>query len=604
LSPASLPSACDGLHDLDVTIGFLVPAGVSVLLASLLVVRAARSLPRVPLVELAIVGVMLTTLLTFGFAEGGVEAPPGLLAASTIAWLVLLFTYPDGRFVPAWSVLVLAAGAAGILVSQLLADAASVLLASFAIAFGIGVIGQVWRYRRRSSILERQATKWVLVGLIPATTVFLGIGLVASTTSLGPGAMEEGWYLVLSTAAIWLVPWCASIGILVPERGRADPIVHGLVVACGSILVLAWTYFIAEPVVGPRAAAAVTAALVVPVWLGLRHLATRLVYGRDPAMALEALGESLEQSPQPADVAAVVAQTVVDGLAVPYAAVTLASGIRHAVGEIGGADVEQFPVAYAGERTATIDVAPRRGDLGLAPRDRAMLRRLAASSGAALHAAVTLQRLQAARESLVLAREEERRRLRRDLHDDLAPALVALGFRAASASTLLERDARRAREVVDELQTGISASVERVREIAYDLRPPVLDDLGLMAAIRDRLDSDVPGHPRVELRGDLDEAHVPAAVQLAALRIVQEAVANVRRHAGASTCRVELAEEDGYLVVRVADDGSGVAAGARRGVGSRSIEERAAELGGRLSLATGPGGTTVEARLPLVGTVP
>jgi signal transduction histidine kinase len=156
----------------------------------------------------------------------------------------------------------------------------------------------------------------------------------------------------------------------------------------------------------------------------------------------------------------------------------------------------------------------------------------------------------------------------------------------------------------DDLQAGVATAVERVREIAYDLRPPVLDDLGLMAALKDRIDAGAGGEPRVELRGDLDEARVPAAVQLAALRIVQEAVTNVRRHAAASTCRVDLVEEDGHLIVRIADDGRGMLPDARRGVGSRSIEERAAELGGKLSLATGPGGTTVEARIPLIGAAP
>jgi signal transduction histidine kinase len=599
-----LPWRCGERHDLSVTIGFLVPAAISVLVASLLVVRAARSMPRIPVVETSIVGVMLTTLLTIGFAETGGDPPGWLVASSAVAWLALLFTYPDGRVVPAWSAVALVGGVVGIVASQLVPGGDGILLVAFAAAFGAGVIGQVWRYRRRSSVLERQATKWVLVGLLPATAVFLGIGLVASTTSLGTGVMEQGWYLALSTAAIWLVPWCAGIGVLAPERGRADPIVHGLAVASGSILVLAWTYFVVEPLVGPRAAAGITAALVIPVWWGLRRAATRLVYGRDPAQALGALGASLEQSPQPADVAAVVARTVVDGLAVPYAAVTLASGIRHAVGEADGAAVERFPVTYAGEETASIDVAARRGELGLTSRDRAILRRLASSSGAALHAAVTLQRLQAARESLVLAREEERRRLRRDLHDDLAPAIVALGFRAASAAALLDRDPRAARSVFDALQAGITSAVDRVREIAYDLRPPVLDDLGLMAAIRDRLELADAAGPNVEVHGDVDEGRLPAAVQLAALRIVQEAVANVRRHADASTCRVELSEEDGYLVIRVVDDGRGVASDARRGVGRQSIEERAAELGGVLSLVTGPGGTTVEARFPVVGAVP
>lgn len=596
--------AFGGRDDGGVNLGFLLPAGISVAVASLLTVRGARAVPlRFPLVELAIVIVMLTTLLTFALADGGDDTPSLLVAASMLAWLVLLFTYPDGRFVPSRSVLVFAVGAVGIVASQLLAEGGGVLLVSFAGAFGVGVVSQVFRYRRRSSILERQATKWVMVGLIPAATLFLGIGLVASTTSLGAGALEEDWYFALSSSAIWLVPWCAAIGVLSPTRGRVDPLVYWLVVVCGSTLVLLWAYFLAEPAWGPEMAAAITAALVLPVSSGMRRLARRLVYGGNPGMALAALGESLEQSLQPGDVAGVVARTVVDSLSVPYAAVTLVSGVRHAVGEIDDGAAEQFPVLYAGEQVAWIEVAPRHGELGLAPRDRAVLQRLAISSGTALHAAATLQRLQAARENLVMAREEERRRLRRELHDDLAPTLVALGFTAASASAVLERDVGRARQLLDGLQESISVAVERVREIAYDLRPPVLDDIGLMAALGDRLGTDDPGPPRVEVRGHLDEERVPAAVQLAALRIAQEAVTNVRRHAGASTCCVEITEEAEQLVLRVSDDGRGVRSGVRRGVGSRSMEEQAAELGGEVALVTSPGGTTVEARLPLVGTL-
>jgi signal transduction histidine kinase len=224
---------------------------------------------------------------------------------------------------------------------------------------------------------------------------------------------------------------------------------------------------------------------------------------------------------------------------------------------------------------------------------------LAASAAPALDAAATHQRLRAAHERLVATREEERRRLRRELHDDLAPTLAGLSLTAAAAAELLERDPARSVDVHRSLAEGIGAAVHQVRDIAYDLRPPILDDRGLLAAVHERVVTADPGGPQVEVCGSCPD-ELPAAVGSAALRIVQEAVTNTRRHAAASRCQVHVDSRPDALVVEIRDDGRGVQAGAARGVGLLAMSERAEELGGTMEVLTGPSGTTVRAVLPWI----
>jgi signal transduction histidine kinase len=238
-------------------------------------------------------------------------------------------------------------------------------------------------------------------------------------------------------------------------------------------------------------------------------------------------------------------------------------------------------------------------------RDRVALAAIARHAGPALSAARRAGELSVAHSRLVVAREEERRRLRRDLHDDLAPTLSGISLGAAALSRSLAptdpAHADRARDLHDDVQ----AAVLQARQIAYGLRPAVLDDLGLVAAIRDRvLTPDGPGVV-IEVVGDDLPAALPAAVDVAALRIVQEAVANVRRHASASRCRVELRVVDADLVVTIADDGTGMPARYRPGMGLTSIRERASELGGHARISPAPGrGTLVTVRLPIVADLP
>jgi signal transduction histidine kinase len=208
--------------------------------------------------------------------------------------------------------------------------------------------------------------------------------------------------------------------------------------------------------------------------------------------------------------------------------------------------------------------------------------------------------LQRARERLVAAREEERRRLRRDLHDGLGPALAGAALKVEAAENLLESDPAAAATLLGDARTEIQAAVADVRRLVYALRPPALDELGLVGALREQAERIGVGE-RVHVEVDAPDRvdGLPAAVEVAAYRIALEAMTNVERHADARSCVVRIST-NGDLELEIADDGHGLASDFRAGVGIASMRERAAELGGTCAVEQVDGrGTRVRARLPL-----
>ena len=205
-----------------------------------------------------------------------------------------------------------------------------------------------------------------------------------------------------------------------------------------------------------------------------------------------------------------------------------------------------------------------------------------------------------ARERLVAAREEERRRLRRDLHDGLGPALAGAALKVEAAENLLQIDAEAASRLLGDARAEIQDAVADVRRLVYALRPPALDELGLVGALREQAERlEVGERVRVEVDapGRLDG--LPAAVEVAAYRIALEAMTNVARHADAQACRVRISV-NGVLELEITDDGHGLPSDYRTGVGISSMRERAEELGGTCGIERLDGhGTRVRARLPL-----
>ncbi len=247
----------------------------------------------------------------------------------------------------------------------------------------------------------------------------------------------------------------------------------------------------------------------------------------------------------------------------------------------------------------------------LGSNDRRLLDAVARQLGEALHATALVEALRHAQERLVVSREEERKRLRRDLHDGLGPSLAALGMEVDGLRNRMP--ALRPEQTDTELlalREGIQRTVLEVRRVVEGLRPPALDELGLDGAVHQlarrlatpALPTAAPGRPltidaTVQLNG-LPE--LPAATEVAAFRITQEALTNAIRHANASHVLASITVEDDELVVRVRDDGHGLAESRDGGVGLSAMRERAEELGGSFDIRAEPRiGTTIEARVPL-----
>jgi signal transduction histidine kinase len=266
-----------------------------------------------------------------------------------------------------------------------------------------------------------------------------------------------------------------------------------------------------------------------------------------------------------------------------------------------GAVTEEVELTYGSQHVGSLVVTPRPGGLGRA--GRRLLTDLARRAGVAAHSVLLERELRRSREALVTAREEERRRIYRELHDGLGPSLAALSLRVETARELVDRDAGRAAQLLDEALPRLKATVADVRTVVHGLRPAALDDLGLSGALRELGGRFAGPRLMVDVAVRLDAAvPLPAAVEVATYRITAEALANAARHAGAEHVRVAVEQGDGALSLVVEDDGRGISPRRSSGVGLASMRERAAELGGMLTVGRVPHGpgTRVSARLPVV----
>jgi signal transduction histidine kinase len=204
---------------------------------------------------------------------------------------------------------------------------------------------------------------------------------------------------------------------------------------------------------------------------------------------------------------------------------------------------------------------------------------------------------------VTVAQEEERQRIARELHDGLGPALASLNIRLHTAHKLLERDGHPVASEIEELAEQTQVSIRDIRRLIHDLRPVALDELGLAPALREHLASCEREHSlAVEFTADEGE-RLPASIETALFRIVQEAINNVLQHAQAQRVCVTLTRDADHVKLRVADDGRGFDAQLPRSgrhVGLWSMRERVEQLGGQFDVRSAPGqGTTVTAVVPL-----
>jgi len=356
-------------------------------------------------------------------------------------------------------------------------------------------------------------------------------------------------------------------------------------------------------------ATAVVAVMMLPVHRRATRWANELVYGapEEPSAIVRRLGTELDSAARPGDVLSSMCSTVMDATGACYVAVVVDDAVLASAGSPSG-DCRRMPLLHAREEIGQLLVG------GLPEQRQAGNRRLL--DDLAPHIALAARALQLELEiarshaRLVAAREDERQRLQRDLHDGVGPMMAALALELDRARLVLAHDPAAGEEAFDQLASRLREAVRAVRSLVQDLRPPPLDELGLAGALDALAHQLAPSSPaiRVSERG-LDRT-VPADIELAAYRIASEAMTNVVRHANASSCEVSLIADDHHLVVAVRDDGSGIGATAP-GTGRGSMQARAEEHGGTLTIADGTSadgtfadgseGTTVTAVLPLNG---
>lgn len=298
-----------------------------------------------------------------------------------------------------------------------------------------------------------------------------------------------------------------------------------------------------------------------------------------------------------------VVETIAQALKLPYVAVLLEEdGQFRTAASYGSptAEPEVLPLVYQREEIGLLVLSPRSPGEGFSDSKRDLLGDLARQTEVAVHAVRLTADLQRSRERLVATREE-RRRLRRDLHDGLGAQLAGLNVQAGTLRRLIPQNPDGADEMVVELRKELRGAIADIRRLVYDLGPPALDDLGLAEALRrlaERYGSE-DEQPRVAVEVPEDLPTLPAAVEVAVYRIAQEALTNVARHAKARSCVVRLAV-DGDASLEIVDHGVGIPAGRNAGVGLSSLRERASELGGSCVVESNPeGGTRVLVRLPL-----
>jgi signal transduction histidine kinase len=466
---------------------------------------------------------------------------------------------------------------------------------------------------RRSAGVEREQLKWLLYAGAVTFVVLVTASPGAPFELPGPASEVLA---ILALLCLPSVPVAVGIAVLRYRLYDIDLVINrtlvygSLTASVVGIYVLVVGYLGAlfstgGNVVISLVATGVVAVLFQPLRERLQRAVNRLMYGErdEPYAVLSRLGQRLEAALDPRAVLPTIAQTVAQALKVPHAAIELRrEGGFEMAAEYGAPSGEPLvlPLTYQNEAIGRLVLSPRTKGESFTKSDLRLLEDLARQVGVAAHAVRLTADLQRSRERLVTAREEERRRLRRDLHDGVGPQLAALTLKIETARNRLAHNPT-ADALLSDLAKRARDAVADVRRAVHALRPPTLDELGLVPALRETAAQYERVGLSISVEAPEEMPPLPAAVEVAAYRIAQEAIINAVRHAGASSCsvRFDLDEEAELLSLEVEDDGRGIGEDRGLGVGLSSMRERAEELGGTCVVEPVPtGGTRVRAELP------
>jgi len=507
-------------------------------------------------------------------------------------------------------------------------EAVSLLDSMFTLStvfLAIGVIGSlvtfILRFRHSVSI-EREQMKWLVyaIGLqifmiVLSSTIPLfwpdfqwGMELSIVITNLGILAMAVAAAVAILRYRLYDIDLIIQRTLIYTALMVGIALLYGFIVGSLSVLFQTRGNLLVSLV-----ATGLVAILIQPFRDKLEHLVSRLMYGdRDnPYAVLSGLSLRLEGVLSPDFALPTVVETIANSLKLPYVAIALKQEAGLAVVASHGTEGEaiiQLPLIYQGETIGQLRLLPRSPGETFSLAEMRLLKDISRHIGVTAHSVLLtkdLRRmaedLQHSREALIKNREEERRRLRRDLHDELGPQLASMKLNMDVARNLILRDPEAADAFLIDLRAQCQSAIADIRRLVYDLRPPALDELGLVGAIREYICQLISQDSlKINLVVQNDLPALPAAVEVAAYRITLEALTNFVRHSQGNNCELNLAIKANQLQIEVRDDGVGFPEDVQLGVGLNSMRERAAELGGVCEIDSQlQMGTRVYAQLPL-----
>lgn len=382
-----------------------------------------------------------------------------------------------------------------------------------------------------------------------------------------------GWSLLTAVLVLGYASIVTTVGLLVPDLSDGA---------------------------GRVVAAALVAAAVDPARRFVQRRVDRLVHGdaREPLAAVTTVGGRLTSARDPELLLSGLLDGVVESLRLTGASIDVtARPAAVAVGRLGGVDDVALPLVFDDELIGALTVSPRPGER-LDQRTRRALDSLLPTLAVATVLAVKVAELAESRARLVSARDEERRAMRRELHDGFGPALAGIGYGLSAVRNLIHTDPAAADLLLERLGQEVDARVEDVRVLARELVPPVLLEAGLVAALTELAERQRTSGLAVEVVADGDLV-VPTAVATTLYGLLAEATRNVVRHAAASNCTISVRSEDGQIVAEVRDDGIGFDHDVVTGVGLQSMRERASALGGWLEIEHPGRGSLVRVSVPV-----
>ncbi|NHC42620.1 sensor histidine kinase [Bacillus sp. MM2020_1] len=610
------------------------------------------------IIALVAYGTTFTSLVYIGTEKAPFwDIVPEVIAGiGRMAFFLFLLLFPNGRFVPRWPFAVFFPFAVIQFVSlflpgtvfDLLNWSNSARLLYYLTMIAVTIFSQVFRYRRVSSSVERQQTKWVVYGV---SISLLGSIVISGFFVYPIFAENPVSYLYLSAilyAVVAIIPLTLVVAIVRHRLWDIDPLVNRtilygalslsiILLYSGLVLYLSSLFKTENNFIISLISTAIVAVVFSPLKERLQRIVNRLMKGRhdDPYAVLKELGDHLVQPLAPEEVLQVVAGTIKGALRLPYVGISFKINglekIAAAMGETAIAlDVHSFPIIHGGEELGTLLVSSRSPEEAFTSEDLRLIDVLLRQAGAIIQNVkmtwgmqLLASDLQESRERLVRAREEERLQIRRNLHDDLAPRLLSLSFNVAAAEQYVKKIPEKALELLGELRAVIRMTVDEIRTMVHDLRPPTLDEFGLLGSIQARIDEikqtsvqedeDDDGDGlqqasslQITLHSPENLPALPAAVEVAAYRIITESLVNVAKHAQANECTVNINVHAGReLHIEIRDNGIGLPSTIKPvgngGIGMQSIRERTTELGGQCFFEKlNSGGTSVRALLPFL----